>query len=44
MQAVITSVFLAILCTSGVVGLKSPKTKDRNSKAKVSVQINIDSD
>ena len=44
MQAVYTSVFLAILFTSGAIGLKSPKSKDRNSKTKVSGQIDIDSD
>ena len=45
MQAVYTSVFVAILCTSSVI---APKPKDRISKAKVSVGLqnrpNIDRD
>jgi len=35
------SIFLAILCTSGVIGLQSPETKGRTSKPKVSVGIDI---
>jgi len=43
MQAMYTSLFLAILCTSGVIGVKLPKTKDRNSKTKVVIQLNNNS-